>query len=175
MSDPFIGEVRAFGYTNLVVQNWAKCDGTIMSATDNGALFSLLGPLFGGDGQSTFGIPDLRGRSPIGIGRVAAGLPNRTNGDKGGFEEVALTEDSMPAHRHQILATDADATDASPSGNYFATENGNDFAYHDDSGSVVVVKDMLSSAGGGMAHNNLQPSIGLWFLISLQGYYPLRD
>jgi microcystin-dependent protein len=175
MSEPFLAEIHIFGF-NFAPRGYAKCDGQILPINQNQSLYSLLGTTYGGDGRTTFALPDLRSRAPIHKG--TAGGDNRTLGQRSGQETVALNSTQMPAHTHAHAppkaSTDA-ATATTPAGNLPATVapafNVYGAASSPASGKGVVV----SNAGGGQAHDNMQPYQTLNFCIALQGLFPSRN
>lgn len=178
MSEPFVGEIRMFA-GNFAPRAWALCDGQLLAVAQNDALFSLLGTFYGGDGRTTFGLPDLRGRVPMHRGD-GGGLTPRSIGQKGGSETETLTVNEMPAHDHgkalQALETDATTHDAS--GRMFAKAVGGS-AYHTGSGRgqgpVAMAAGTLASSGGGGPHNNLAPTQCVHFIVALSGIYPSRS
>ena len=174
MSEPFIGEVRLFGF-NFNPVGWAKCDGQLLPISQNSALFSLLGTIYGGDGQTTFALPDLRGRYPMHTGQ-GAGLSSRPMGQRGGQELVTLTTNEMPGHGHVTVlkARDGNATSTDP------TNAGLSVAREDTYGTVGDPIDMeagsidVGDTGGGQPHNNIPPFLVLNWCIALIGVYPSR-
>lgn len=177
MSDPFVGEIRMFG-GNFAPRNWALCDGQLLAISQNDALFSLLGTIYGGDGRTTFALPDLRGRAPIHSGN-GPGLSDRRLGAKVGVEQVTVTANEYPAHRHEMRASGAAGTSANPGGNYPAAvalvpryqnvPGGSPAAGSMNAGTVEP------AAGGGGAHPNVQPFQCVTFIIALFGVYPSRN
>jgi microcystin-dependent protein len=166
VAQPFIGEIRIFA-GSVVPTGWAECNGQLLLISQNTALFQLLGTNYGGDGQTTFGLPDLRGRVPLGTG-TGPGLSTRTAGEAGGAETVTLDVAQIPAHTHTLTGTTAaQDTDkpggASPSaGGYYSTQ----------APATAMNPAAIASAGGGQAHPNVQPFLGLNFIISLFGIFP---
>ena len=160
---------------NFAPVGWALCNGQLLSIAQNSALFSLLGTQFGGNGQSTFGLPDLQGRVPMHQGS-GAGLTPRTMGEKAGTETVQLTAAQMPAHSHptSVPATAAVATAASPAGNVpaKAADGESNYAAASDGSSIAC---SAASAGGSQAHANVQPYQVVNFIIATQGIYPSRS
>jgi microcystin-dependent protein len=166
--DPFLGEIRMFG-GNFAPQGWATCDGQILPIAQNTALFSLLGTTYGGNGQSTFALPDLRGRLPVHIG---GGL---TIGQAGGSETVILTTTNLPAHTHVANAASA-ATTLSPAGQYWAADPGANVApYAAAPDGRVMSGTAIGAQGGNQPHANLQPFLAVTFIIALEGIYPSRS
>ena len=174
MSDPFLGEIRIFA-GNYAPQNWAFCNGQLLSPAQNDALFSLLGTLYGGDGRNSFGLPDMRGRLPVHFGTGPALTP-RPIGQRTGTETVTLTTDQVPSHNHSLLASNNSSTSTTLAGNVLAKGLTNDnFYINDGSTAVSLLADSVSSSGGGQAHPNIMPYLCLNFIISLVGYYPPRN
>lgn len=173
MATPFVGEIRMFAASFPPV-GWAFCDGQLLAISENEALFSLLGTIYGGDGRTTFGLPDLRGRVPIHRGR-GPGLSNRHEGETGGTEQVALLAGQMPAHAHGLHASanPAEAT-AGPDGSVVA-DTGAVPIYAAGPASVALGPAAVTSAGQGQAHPNLAPFLCVNFIISLFGIYPSRS
>lgn len=172
MSDPFIGEIRMFA-GNFAPQGWATCDGQLMAIAQNDALFSLVGTTYGGDGQTTFGLPDLRGRLPLHMGQ-GPGLSNYPIGQSAGSESVTLTSPQLPAHSHTLLASGAAANNASPLGSLTAASSSSSI-YGNAAPAVTMRADAVAPAGGSQPHDNLMPFLCLNFIIALEGIYPSRN
>ncbi len=172
MADPFVAEVRIFA-GNFAPHGWATCDGQILSISQNTALFSLLGTIYGGNGQSTFALPNLQGRSPMHQGQ-GPGLSVRDLGEEVGSSTVTLLESEIPAHGHNLVAI-ADIGDVnSPTNNGFARSTG--AAVYGNTGPIANMSPLaLASAGGNLPHNNRQPLLTLLFIIALQGVFPPRQ
>ena len=170
MSEPFIAEIRIFA-GNFAPRGWAFCNGQLLPVAQNTALFSLIGTTYGGDGRSTTALPNMQGRAPMHPGR-GPGLTSRRLGQKFGTEMIQLTEAQMPNHTHQLIATDEDALNTSPQGNFLG--NGVQAYTSTISNLVAMADNSLPAAGGSQAHNNLQPFLTLNFIIALQGLYPSR-
>jgi len=179
MSDQYLAEIRIFGF-NFAPKGWATCSGQIVSIAQNTALFSLLGTTYGGNGQTTFALPDLRGRAPIHWG-TGVGLPTVTQGQLGGEENHLLLQTEMPTHNHTFTATTAAATrklvnlgvfaddvDAQQV-DYFATFNAPNSSY------VNLNPLSMPPAGGSQPHNNMQPYLVLNICIAMSGIYPSRN
>ena len=169
MSDPYIGEVRMFG-GNFAPLGWAFCNGQLLSISDNEALFNLIGKTYGGDGVSTFALPDLRGRIPIHQG------PSSTIGMSGGSETVTLTQSQMPSHTHTAQGSSAEVEVANPAGAVFAT--GSDTPYYapfNPDKAVSMSSAVVGSAGGSLPHDNMQPYLCVSFIIALEGIYPSQS
>lgn len=171
MSEPFIGEMKMFA-GNFAPRSWAFCDGQLLAVSQNEALFSLLGTIYGGDGRRTFGLPDMRGRIPIHVGN-GPGLSPRSIGGRGGAEREMLTVDGIPPHTHAQHAATQPAGRADPSGALRAPfdELSNESAL----GFVTMASDTIGPAGGDQAHSNLQPFLCVNFIIALFGIYPSRN
>jgi microcystin-dependent protein len=172
MSEPFVGEIRMFAGT-FAPRGWALCDGQLLAISQNDALFSLLGTIYGGDGRTTFGLPEMRGRIPIHQGQ-GPGLSARKLGSKSGRETVTLTQSEMPSHDHTLTGSGANATLTTPAGNAPARTDKN--MYRDPSGITLVnMKPTLSDdVGGSQPHSNLMPFLCINFIIALFGIYPSR-
>ncbi|MCT4625156.1 MAG: tail fiber protein [Schleiferiaceae bacterium] len=169
--DPYIGEIRMFA-GNFAPQGWAKCEGQLLSIAQNTALFSLLGTTYGGDGETTFRLPDLRGRVPIGPG-TGPGLQPVTLGQQLGSNTNTLTTSNLPAHNHTINAVATDGNQSSPQGNVPAGTKLLDPEYSDaSSGYIQMNSNMVNDAGQGQPVNNMQPSQSVTFIIALYGIFP---
>jgi microcystin-dependent protein len=172
MSSPYVGEIRMFG-GNFPPAGWAFCDGQLMSIAENDTLFSLIGTTFGGDGQQTFGLPDLRGRLPVHQGTDSTGQA-WTLGQLTGAEEVALTAAEMPAHSHFAMGSSDQASSSDPTGAVLATLSaaGTQSAYGTRSPTGALDPSSVTFAGGSQPHSNLMPYACVSFIISLYGVYP---
>lgn len=166
MGQPFIGEIRMFG-GNFAPAGWALCNGQLMPISENDALFNLIGTTYGGDGQSTFGLPDFRGRVPAHMGN------GMTIGELSGTESVTLTTSQIPAHTHAPVANTATQAD-SPNGNVWATSNGTT-AYNAAPSNTTMNPQGLQPAGGSQPHDNMVPYLVVNFIISLYGVYPSQN
>lgn len=174
MSEAFVGEIRMFGF-NFAPRGWANCDGQLLSILQNSALFSLLGTMYGGDGKTNFGLPDLRGRVAVHHGQ-GPGLSNYTQGEKAGQEHVTLTQLQMPMHSHHAACNSGQATERSPEGHVWAKEaTGQTAVYSGALPDATMSAAAIGPAGGGQPHMNLQPYTVVLFAIALQGMYPARD
>lgn len=165
MANSFIGEIKMFA-GNFAPKGWALCDGQLIEIAQNTALFSLYGTTYGGDGRTTFGLPDLRGRLPVHKG-TGPGLTGRTLGAKFGTETTSLSMNEMPSHTHQVLGYSDAGTMDDPQGNVFAGA----MAYA-DRGDLVCCE--TSGTGGGRTHSNLQPALCVNFIVCLTGIFPSR-
>jgi microcystin-dependent protein len=173
----YIAEIRMFA-GNFAPRGWAFCDGQILSIASNTALFSLLGTTFGGNGQTTFALPDLRGRVAVGP-RQGPGLPNYNLGEMSGETNHTLIITEMPAHNHQAQAAGnsngGDST--SPNGNTWASSTARDSIYINaaPNGPMAANTVTVGIAGGSQPHNNMQPYTGINYIICLEGIYPSRN
>jgi len=165
MSTPFMGEIKlvSFGFPP---KGWAQCDGVTMPINQNQALFSLLGTQFGGDGRTTFALPDLRGRIPIHMGS------GWTIGQNGGEQTHTLTIPEMPQHNHIANANNQLADQGSPAGNFWAAQDNPAYA---SSANTTMVPSAIGNAGGSQAHENMSPYLALNFIIAVQGIFPSRN
>src|SRR5580765_3470890 len=171
MSDQFVAEIRIFPF-NFAPTGWSFCDGQLMPISQNTALFSLLGTTYGGDGRSTFALPNLQGSAPMQPGQ-GAGLSLRDLGETSGVESVTLLTSEMPAHSHTLNTTNEDGNNSQPANRFIGRGQP---LYITPSGNLQqMAPQMLSPAGGGLPHNNMQPSLTLNFCIALQGIYPPRS
>lgn len=173
MAQSFIGEIRCFGF-NFSPQGWAFCNGQLISISQNAALFNLIGTTYGGDGLTTFALPDLRSRVPVHQGSFAG--VTYVMGQVGGVENVTLTTQEIPAHNHLIVATSNAATLKRPVQNtfYAASSSGNNF-YEAGTTLTALANNTVSSAGGGQPHNNIQPYLTLNWCIAMFGIFPSRN
>jgi microcystin-dependent protein len=165
MSEPFLGEIRVFSFP-FAPRGWAFCDGAIMPIATNQALFSLLGTYYGGNGTTTFALPDLRGRVPVHTGNGV------TIGQSAGEEAHTLTQAEMPAHSHIAYASNLSGSTKSAQGSVWAQT---DYEKYSTTGDQWMNNQALASVGGNLAHTNMQPYIGLNFCIALTGIYPTRN
>ncbi|MEO8334726.1 MAG: tail fiber protein [bacterium] len=174
MSDPFVAEVRIFPF-NFAPKGWAFCSGQLMPISQNTALFSLLGTTYGGDGRSTFALPNLQGSVPMQPGQ-GQGLSLRDLGETSGTEQITLLTSEMPLHGHALMADSLDAADlnvAAPA-RVLALSAGVQAYQPSNAGVQPMAVQALPPAGGGLPHNNLQPYLTLNFCIALQGIFPQR-
>ncbi|HWQ11950.1 MAG TPA: tail fiber protein [Roseiflexaceae bacterium] len=172
MADPFVAEIRIFPF-NFAPTGWAWCDGQLMPISQNTALFALLGTTYGGDGRSTFALPNLQGRAPMHPGQ-GPGLSLHDLGETGGSETVTLTEPEIPAHSHALRASPDDGDLTAPAPDRSLARSGGGFAYQ-STASVALGAQALTLAGGSQPHNNMQPYLTLYFCIALQGIFPPRS
>lgn len=173
MSTPFVGEIRMFGFSR-VPDGWLPCDGALTSIAEYDVLYSLLGTIYGGDGQSTFGVPDLRGRVPLHMGQ-GPGLSNRVIGMVSGTESVTLTLPQMPAHTHALAVTTGAATLETPTATALpGAVSGETFYVTDITGaSPLAMEDSaVTVTGGNQAHENCMPTLTVQYCIAAFGIYP---
>jgi microcystin-dependent protein len=173
MADPFVAEIRIFGF-NFAPKGWATCDGQILPLSQNTALFSLLGTTYGGDGKSTFALPNMAGNAPMHPGQ-GPGLSLHDLGEVGGSQTVTLLESEIPAHSHTLMSLAAVGNRTTPVGNTIARVTGAT-PYLPPAGAALVsmAPEALTPAGGDLPHNNMQPCLTLLFCIALQGVFPPR-
>jgi microcystin-dependent protein len=172
MPDPFIGEIRMFGF-GFAPQGWAQCNGQLLPIADNAALFSLLGTTYGGDGQTTFALPDLRSRVPVGQGQ-GPGLSSYGQGQAGGTETVTLAAAQMPGHTHPVTASTSAADSGQPAGRTLARSAGHTYTARPGA-STVMNAAMLGHTGGSQPHGNIQPYLAVNFCIATEGIFPSRS
>jgi microcystin-dependent protein len=172
MSEPFVGEIRMFGF-NFAPQGWAQCNGQLVPIAENPALFDLLGTAYGGDGQATFALPDMRSRVPAGQGQ-GPGLSAYAEGQAGGAEDVTLAAAQMPGHTHPVKASSRAADSDRPEGRALARSAGHIYTAQPDT-STVMNADMLAGTGGSQPHDNIQPYLAVNFCIALAGIFPSRS
>lgn len=175
MSEPFLAEIRIVGF-NFAPRGWAFCDGQILPINQNQSLYSLLGTTYGGDGRTSFALPDMRGRTPIHVG--SSNGTNHLQGSKSGEETHTLSQAEMPQHTHELKGSTDSATQGGPSGNFISATTlagGNLFSTTSDSLNVSMASAGISNVGGGQAHNNMQPYLALNFCIALRGLFPSRN
>ncbi|GAB4536506.1 MAG: tail fiber protein [Roseibium sp.] len=171
MSEPFLAEIRLIGF-NFAPRGWAFCDGQILPINQNQSLYSLLGTTYGGDGRTSFALPDLRSRTPIHRG------DGHSLGQKGGAETVTLTAAQIAAHTHAVRANSLPGTSTEPRDAYFsAPSDPADLTYREPAAATTTAmrSGTVTNAGGGQAHNNMQPYLTLNFCIALQGLFPSRN
>jgi len=166
MSSPFIGEIRMVGFT-FAPAGWAFCDGSLVPISENDALFNLIGTTYGGDGQNTFALPDLRGRAPMHVG---SGF---VLGQVGGTETVTLTVSQIPAHSHAAQAQNTVGNQAGPANSVWANSTLNQFTAPPASNAMNPLN--VQSAGGSQPHENMMPFLTINFIISLFGIFPSQN
>ena len=175
MSDPFIAEIRIVGF-NFVPRGWASCDGQLLPISQNTALFSLLGTIYGGNGMSTFALPDLRGNAAMGTGQ-GPGLSPRDLGEFGGSETVTLFPAEMPGHNHAVQSAPgfpASSSVASAGASIARSAGGSAYTTAGQE-QAVMAPQALQPAGGTQPHNNMMPYLVMSFIIALQGMFPSRS
>jgi microcystin-dependent protein len=165
MAQPYIGEIRMFA-GNFPPLAWEFCEGQLLSISENEALFTLIGTTYGGDGESTFALPDLRGRIPIHQGN------GFTLAQAGGAEEITLTTQQIPVHTHALVASTATGNNPNPGGGLLATNPGTVQPYIEDDPTSSLAVAAVTPVGGSQPHTNFQPYLCVDFIISLYGIYP---
>lgn len=170
-SDPFLGQIAFVPY-NFVPKNWAACNGQLLAIAQNQALFSLLGTQYGGNGTTTFALPDMRGRVLVHEGQAPGGPTTYTMGQTGGSESVTLLVTQMPSHSHTVNAVTAEGNQNSPTNVLPADTKGLDKEYSDATANTTMKSTMVNPAGGNQPHENRPPFITLKCIISLQGVFP---
>lgn len=173
MADPFVAEIRIFPFT-FAPKGWAFCDGQLMPLSQNTALFSLLGTYYGGDGKSTFALPNLRDSAPVHAGQ-GPGLSPRYIGERGGAQHVTLLQSEMPAHTHTVSANDFAGDNSVPGPNISLAGSSGGSAYAPPANTTSADPGAMSIAGGSQPHNNMMPYLTLHFCIALQGVFPPRS
>ena len=173
MSEPFVGEIRMFA-GNFAPRGWAFCDGQLLAVSQNDALFSLFGTIYGGDGRTTFGLPDLRGRIPIHAGS-GPGLSPRRLGAKLGAEKETLTVNQLPSHSHTFNCSSDAANLPNPGGDAaLATSNVIEM-WSGDTQDQNMASSAITQVGGSRSHTNLMPFLCIHFIVALFGIYPSRQ
>ncbi len=170
MSDPYVGEIRMFAGT-FAPEGWADCDGQILRISGNEMLFDLIGTTFGGDGVSTFALPDLQGRLPLGAGTDPRGGSTFERGARGGVNEVALTLDELPAHAHPLVATRGFGRSSSPENGVLASGDVKVFDWA--SPTAKLDARTVDPVGATRPHDNEMPYLVVRFVIALTGLYPV--
>ena len=171
MSNPFLGEIRMAGF-NFAPRGWAFCAGQLLPISQNDALFALVGTIYGGDGQVTFGIPDMRGRVPINQGQGSS-LSGYVIGQSAGVESVTLTTAQMPIHSHLVNAASGGSRSSSAAGNLLGS--GEADIYGHSAANVTLSPNAIGSSGGNQPHDNMPPYLALNFQIALEGIFPPRN
>lgn len=172
MSDPYVGEIRMFA-GNFAPRGWALCDGQLLAVSQNDALFSLFGTIYGGDGRTTFGLPDMRGRIPVHAGN-GPGLTDRRIGQRLGVESVTLTERELPSHNHGAVAHSSENANTTSPADTVPSQPTHDL-YIEDAPDVALHSNAVLAAGGSGSHNNMMPTLCLNFIVALVGVYPSRS
>ncbi len=173
MSEPFLAEIRIFA-GNFAPRGWALCDGQLLPINNYQALYSLLGTTYGGDGRTTFALPDLRGRLVVHAGD-GAGLTPRKLGAKGGAETVTLTAAELPAHSHTVQCVSAVGNKTLPAGHLPAAEAVAKDLWSSNAANGTMKASMIKNTGGSNSHNNVQPYLAVNYIIALQGLFPSRN
>jgi microcystin-dependent protein len=168
MSNPFVAEIRIFPF-NFPPTGWAFCDGQLLPISQNTALFSLLGTTYGGDGKSTFALPDLQGAAPMQPGQ-GQGLSDRFLGEMSGVENVTLLQSEMPIHTHGMQTSNDDPNNIQPAGRY----TGRTTLYGPVAAAGLMALQAIGISGSSLPHNNMQPFLTLNFCIAMQGVFPQR-
>jgi len=177
-SNPYVGEIAATGVIGYCPRGWASAEGQLIAISSNEALFSLLGTTFGGDGRTTFGLPDLRSRVPVGEGR-GAGQSQRNWGQRGGHEFVALNLSQLANHNHMVNANNLDGDKPGPGGKILAAApsggTGTETIYSDKAATVTMSSDMIALTGEGAPISIVDPALVIRYCIALFGVYPPRN
>jgi microcystin-dependent protein len=180
MADPFLAEIKMFG-SNFAPVGWAFCNGQLLAIAQNTALFSLLGTTYGGNGTTTFALPDFRSRAPVHMGQ-GVGLSNYVLGEETGTETVSLNITQIPQHNHLLSVSNATASVSDPTNAFPAQVNGGTprapvvvNAYAAASSGATFAATAISTAGGSTPHSNIQPVLAVSFIIALQGIFPSRN
>jgi len=173
MGEPFIAEIVMFG-GNFAPRSWAYCNGQLLAISSNTALFSLLGTTYGGDGRTTFALPDLRGRTAVHSGGNSAGpgLTPRPLGSRGGAQTVTLNTNQMPTHNHTVGAHNETADETSPGGNVLGADQA---IFSGEDNDTTMRSNMIGNAGGNQAHENMMPFLAVNYIIALFGTFPSRN
>jgi len=170
MADPYIGEIRIFA-GNYAPQNWAFCQGQLLSIDENDVLFSLIGTTYGGDGQTTFALPNLAGRIPLHQGS-GPGLSTRIIGELGGAEAISLNPGQLPIHSHNALCQDSAGDQVNPVGHFWSKDGSNNTAPYQTDANSLMASSAIANGGQGQAHENLQPFLVINYIIALIGLFP---
>jgi microcystin-dependent protein len=170
MAEPFLGQLMCVGF-NFAPRGWALCNGQLLSISQNSALFSLLGTTYGGNGTTTFALPNLQGRVPAHTG----GPSNYIQGELLGFDSVSLITAQIPSHTHAVNADGANGSQPGPIGNYPAADGAGVTAEYSTAFSGQMNANMIAPAGGGLPHENRQPTLVLNWIIALEGVFPSRS
>lgn len=171
MAQPFVGEIKMFA-GNFAINGYAFCNGQLMSIAENDVLFALIGTTYGGDGQTTFGLPDMQGRIPLHQGQ-GPGLTSRTMGEKAGTETVTLISQQMPSHSHTAAANSGSGASTNPQSNFIAGSTST--PYNTTAPATQMGVQTIGLMGGSQAHDNLQPYLVITYLIALYGIFPPRN
>lgn len=171
---PFVAQIQPVAF-NFAPRGWITCDGQLLAISSNTAVFSLIGTTFGGDGRTTFGVPDLRGRSMVGVGS-GPGLTHRSWGQRGGANTISITTSHMPQHSHTLFGVDDTGDSRSPAGDVLATSNVGDKNYKKSTnGNTAMNSTSIGSSGGNLPISIDNPYLGIYICMALQGVYPSRS
>lgn len=170
--DQYLGEIRIFG-GNFPPRDWAFCDGTLLSIAENDALFALIGTTYGGDGVTTFALPDPRGRALVHQGQNPRSGTSYPIGQRAGAEAVTLLSTQLPAHTHVVAGQGTEGTASAPSGALFAQSSS--ATYSNAAPTGTMAPNLVTASGGSQPHDNMMPYLALEFIISLQGIFPPRS
>jgi microcystin-dependent protein len=173
MSQPYLGEIRMFGGT-FAPAGWAFCAGQLMAISENDTLFNLIGTTYGGDGQTTFALPDLQGRVPIHMGQ-GSGLSNYQIAEKAGVETVTLTTQTIPAHSHPALCSSGGGNASNPAGGLWAGSDVNQYAAVGPDTTMGSPPPPTSVFGGSQPHDNVIPFLCVSYILSLFGIFPSQN
>jgi len=171
VAQPYVGEIRMFG-GNFAPAGWAMCNGQLLAISENETLFQLIGTTYGGDGQSTFGVPNLQSRTPVHMGTLQG--TTFVIGQAGGVEDVTLATQQIPVHTHSLVGTTSIAAATGPGGNVLA-QSSVARMYFADAVDTPMASNSVGPAGGSQPHTNIQPYLTVTFIISLFGIYPSRN
>ena len=172
MSNPYIGEIRMFG-GNFAPAGWAFCEGQLMPISENDALFTLIGTTYGGDGQETFGLPNLSGRTPIHMGKGPAVSQTYVIGEMAGVESVTLTTQQIPIHNHAFIPSTTISAETNPTNNVLS-QSSQATIYISDQPNVNMA-NRVAPVGGSQPHDNMQPYLCIQYIISLFGIFPTQN
>ncbi|WP_141680249.1 phage tail protein [Bacillus sp. FJAT-26390] len=173
MMVPYLGEIRMFA-GNFAPQGWALCNGGMLSIAENDALYMLLGTTYGGDGVTTFALPNLASRIPVGTGRDSQSGKTYILGEAGGTESVTLTANQLPVHTHPVNGSDAAGNQTSPSDGVWAAQMSKNM-YSSAASEGVMDPQSITPTGGNQPHNNMMPFLAVNFIISLAGVFPQQN
>lgn len=171
--EPYLSEIMLVGF-NFAPRGWAFCDGQILPINQNQSLYSLLGTTFGGDGRTSFALPDLRGRVSVHPGQ-GAGLPNYVLGQKGGENNVTLNVNEIPSHSHTLNVNSAEGNTHDPNGKFLASNSEGVKHYSDESSSHTAHDNSIQNSAGNQGHTNMQPYLGINHCIAITGLFPSRN
>ena len=170
---PYLGEIRNFGFT-FPPRDWMQCNGQLLNISSNSALFALLGTTYGGNGVTTFALPDLRGRAPIGMGS-GPGLTPRGQGEVGGSESKTLSVANLPSHTHALNVKTGVGSQAAPGGNILAASDQRNSQYSSAAADTIMSTSAIGNSGSGLAFTNMPPYLGSNFCIAVSGIFPSRN